>query len=86
MAFLKARTVLVLNSPKLLAAYFHNNQSLQYNEDYIKLGIHQNATREKNKAAYFVEAKKIHPDSQIHESKVAQAEFNELNGAYKRLM
>jgi len=82
----RSTTVLSLNCQKLPAASFHNWQPLMYKEDYTRLGIPQNATTAEIKSAYFVKAKQLHPDAHSSDSEATQAEFFELNEAYKRLM
>ena len=57
------RAVFWFDMPKLAAASFHSCQATLYREDYVKLGIPQNATKEEIKAAYFGKAKQLHPDS-----------------------
>eukprot|EP00090_Calanus_glacialis_P047562 TRINITY_DN9939_c0_g1_i1.p1 TRINITY_DN9939_c0_g1~~TRINITY_DN9939_c0_g1_i1.p1 ORF type:complete len:235 (-),score=60.78 TRINITY_DN9939_c0_g1_i1:96-800(-) len=81
-----SRSVLSLKCQKLTAASFHNCQPLLYKEDYTRLGIPQNATKDEIKSAYFVKAKQLHPDTHSSDSEATQAEFFELNEAYKRLM
>ena len=58
-----SRSVLSLKCQKLTAASFHNCQPLLYKEDYTRLGIPQNATKDEIKSAYFVKAKQLHPDT-----------------------
>ena len=64
----------------------HTFSFLLYREDFLKLGLTENATKEEIKAAYFGKAKQLHPDSQTNQSKFTENEFLELNEAYKRLM
>jgi len=68
-------------------AGFHSCQSNLYREDYLKLGIPHNASKEEIKAAYFTRAKQLHPDANSSsQSDETKAEFFELNEAYKRLI
>ena len=65
MSIAKTRTTIYLNIvQKLQYAGFHSYQPSLYREDYIRLGIKENASKEEIKAAYFVKAKLLHPDSQ----------------------
>ena len=64
----------------------HTFSWLLYREDYLKLGITENATKEEIKAAYFEKAKQLHPDSSTNRKNVSENEFLELNEAYKRLL
>jgi len=45
------------------ASGFHSCQSNLYREDYIKLGIPNNASKEGIKAAYFQRATQFHLDA-----------------------
>ena len=56
-----------------------------YREDYTRLGLNTSATQEEIKAAYFCQAKLLHPDSSEQHEDTA-SEFKELNEAYRRLM
>eukprot|EP00092_Neocalanus_flemingeri_P004599 GFUD01004955.1.p1 GENE.GFUD01004955.1~~GFUD01004955.1.p1 ORF type:complete len:229 (-),score=43.82 GFUD01004955.1:44-730(-) len=79
--------IIWVNLARIPVVSFHNCQATMYREDYIKLGIPQNSTKEEIKAAYFVKAKQLHPDAKSSgQSDESQAEFFELNEAYKRLM
>lgn len=64
----------------------HTFSWLLYREDFLKLGLSENATKGEIKAAYFERAKQLHPDSYKTPNKTTENEFLELNEAYKRLM
>ena len=64
----------------------HTFSWLLYREDFLKLGLTENATKEEIKAAYFEKAKQLHPDSQTNQNKITENDFLELNEAYKRLL
>ena len=64
----------------------HTFSWLLYREDFLKLGLTENATKDEIKAAYFEKAKQLHPDSTINQNKITDNEFLELNEAYKRLL
>ena len=67
--------------PQLL----HTSACTSYREDYIRLGLSENATKEEIKAAYYEKAKLLHPDAGEN-CKIDDSEFFELNEAYKRLI
>ena len=65
LTIVKTKTTIYLNIvQKLPSARFHSYQPFFYREDYIRLGIKENASKEEIKAAYFVKAKQLHPDAQ----------------------
>jgi len=67
----------------------HCSCTLLYREDYIKLGIKENATIEEIKSAYFRRAKELHPDSRegrADDDSGEAPEFVEITEAYKRLL
>ena len=62
----------------------HYYPILNYREDYIRLGVSENATKEEIKTAYINKAKMLHPD--IQGTKMSDHDFAELNESYQRLL
>jgi len=86
--YLRTRKILIfpvaaINVPFLQTNCIHCTQIRKYKEDYVKLGIPENATAEQIKSAYFLKAKEVHPDSSDEKD---DARFIELTEAYNRLM
>ena len=70
---------------RLKPQFLHSSACTSYREDYIRLGLSENATKEEIKAAYYEKAKLLHPDAGEN-CKIDDSEFFELNEAYKRLI
>jgi len=74
-------------------ACFHSSFGRSSTEDYHTMGVPKSATKDEIKAAYFTEAKQLHPDSKrsmvitsFLSGNRDSAEFQKLNEANKRLL
>lgn len=79
-SFLTASTFKTIIVPRVL---FSTSFPIMYREDYNRLGIPTNSTKEEIKTAYYEKAKLLHPD--LGNPGDNSQEFLNLNESYRRL-
>lgn len=80
---LTSKTVKTVIVPRVL---FSASFQIMYREDYDRLGIPTNSTKEEIKTAYYEKAKLCHPDRAVAANPAENIqEFLNLNESYKRI-